>query len=69
MFDFKCFTFFQINHYFKLNVRAGRDKNKVHGYGLAFSTAIVLITATDRMSGFVLITNLPTSKASGTNNS
>lgn len=47
----------------QLNVRAGRDNNKVSGFGLAFSSAIVLITATDRMSGFVMITNLPTSKA------
>ena len=50
---------------FKLDIRAGREKNKVSGFGLAFSSAVVLITATERMSGFVLITNIPTSKAAG----
>lgn len=32
------------------------------GFGLVFSSAIVLITATDRMSGFVLVANIPKSK-------
>ena len=41
------------------------EKSIQSGYGLVFSTSVILITATDRMSGFVLITNLPTTNASG----
>ena len=40
-------------------IRAGREIKAFNGYGLVFSSAIVLITATDRMSGFVLVANIP----------
>ena len=40
-------------------IRAGREIKAHNGYGLVFSSAIVLITATDRMSGFVLVANIP----------
>ena len=43
----------------KLMIRAGREIKAHSGYGLVFSSAIVLITATDRMSGFVLVANIP----------
>ncbi|CAG5107466.1 Oidioi.mRNA.OKI2018_I69.chr1.g3340.t1.cds [Oikopleura dioica] len=42
-----------------LMIRAGREIKAFNGYGLVFSSAIVLITATDRMSGFVLVANIP----------
>ncbi|CBY34410.1 unnamed protein product [Oikopleura dioica] len=42
-----------------LMIRAGREIKAHNGYGLVFSSAIVLITATDRMSGFVLVANIP----------
>ena len=40
-------------------IRAGREIKSHNGYGLVFSSVIVLITATDRMSGFVLVANIP----------
>jgi len=48
----------------QLSIRAGREQRQTSGYGLVFSSSVILITATDRMSGFVLITNLPTVNAS-----
>jgi len=48
----------------QVSIRAGREQRTTSGYGLVFSSSVILITATDRMSGFVLITNLPTANAS-----
>merc|ERR550519_330463 len=48
----------------QLNIRAGREKGHMAGFGLVFPSSVVLITATERMSGFVLITNLLTNSAS-----
>jgi len=47
------------------NIRAGNDQRQMSGFGLVFPSSIILITATERMSGFVLITNLPVNNASG----
>lgn len=46
------------------NIRAGNDQRQMSGFGLVFPSSIILITATERMSGFVLITNLPVNNAS-----